>query len=105
MHRYATTKTVRYERSIDELIDEFNAKAKAEGRYDGRAFWEVSPKPGSILDIPETPESRERIVWLRKRIAELKGEAEKECAPVQDIQQETGDAVQAQLPNKEIPAG
>jgi hypothetical protein len=27
------------ERSIDELVDEFNAQARAEGRYDGRAFW------------------------------------------------------------------
>jgi hypothetical protein len=26
------------ERSIDELVDEFNAQAKTEGRYDGRAL-------------------------------------------------------------------
>jgi hypothetical protein len=57
------------ERSIDELLEQFNAHAKSEGRYDGRAFWEVPPTPGSILDIPETPDSQARIASLRTRIA------------------------------------
>ena len=75
------------ERSIDELVDEFNAQARAEGSYDGRAFWEVPPRPGSILDVPETPESQARIASLRKRIAELNEEATKGSGPVQEIVQ------------------
>ena len=59
------------EHSIDDLMADFNSKAKAEGRYDSRAFWEVPPRPGSLLDVPETPESRERIDWLKQQIAEL----------------------------------
>ena len=75
------------ERSIDELVDEFNAQAKAEGSYNGRAFWEVPPRPGSILDVPETPESQARIASLRERIAELNREARKESESVQEIRQ------------------
>ncbi len=76
------------ERSLDELLDEFNAQAKAEGNYDGRAFWEVPPRPGSILDVPETPESHARIASLRERIAELNREARKGSESVQEIPQE-----------------
>jgi hypothetical protein len=89
-----------HERSLDELVYEFSAKARAEGRYDGRAFWEVPPRPGSILDVPETPESRERIAWLLKRIAELKQEAAKGSEPVQEIRHEASRAIQAELPPK-----
>jgi hypothetical protein len=60
------------ERSTDELMADFNDKAKAQGSYDGRAFWEVPPRSGSLLDVPETPESRERIEWLKRQIAELR---------------------------------
>jgi hypothetical protein len=73
------------ERSIDELLDEFNAQAKAEGRYDGRAFWEVPARPGSVLDVPETPESQARVASLRKRITELNEEATKGSGPVQEV--------------------
>ena len=76
------------EPSIDELADEFNAQAKTEGRYDGRAFWEVPATPGSILDVPETPESQARIASLRNRIAELNQEARKGSESVQEIRQE-----------------
>jgi hypothetical protein len=58
-------------RSLDDLMADFNSKAKADGRYDGRVFWEVPSRPGSLLDVPETPESRERIEWLKQQIAEL----------------------------------
>ena len=60
------------ERSIDGLMADFNNKAKTEGRYDGRALWEVPPRSGSLLDVPETPESQERIEWLKQQIAELR---------------------------------
>jgi hypothetical protein len=71
------------ERSIDELLADFNNKAKAEGTYDGRAFWEVPSQPGGLLDIPETPESRERIEWLKQQIAELQrqGQDREQVAP------------------------
>ena len=94
------------ERSLDELVDEFNAQAKAEGRYDGRAFWEVPPTPGSILDVPETPESQARIASLRKRIAELNQEASKGSESVQESRQEASHPIGAQpLPPEQTPAG
>lgn len=55
------------ERSLDELIDAFNAQAEAEGRYDSRTFWEVPARPGSIGDIPETEKSKEDLAWFRAR--------------------------------------
>jgi hypothetical protein len=54
-------------RSIDDIMKEMNDLAKAQGRYLGKAFWEIPPQSGSILDTPETPESRERIAKLRAR--------------------------------------
>jgi hypothetical protein len=94
------------QRSIDELVDEFNAQAKAEGSYDGRAFWEVPPRPGSILDVPETPESQARIASLWERIAELNQEARKGSESVQEIRQEASHSVGAQpLPPEQAPAG
>lgn len=55
------------ERTIDELIDAFNAQAQAEGRYDSRAFWEVPARIGSVRDILETDKSKEDLAWLRAR--------------------------------------
>ncbi len=54
-------------RSIDDIMNEMNDLAKAHGRYLGKTFWEVPPQPGSILEVPETPESRERVARLRER--------------------------------------
>ena len=93
------------ERSIDELVDEFNAQARAEGRYDGRAFWEVPPRPGSVLDVPETPESQARIASLRKRIAELNEEATKGSGPVQEILQQAHPIGTQPLPDEQTVAG
>jgi hypothetical protein len=93
------------ERSIDELVDQFNAQAKAEGRFDGRAFWEVPATPGSILDVPETPESQARIASLRKRIAELT-QARKGSESVQEIRKEASHPIGAQPSRAEqTPAG
>jgi hypothetical protein len=54
-------------RSTDAILKEMNDLAKAQGRHLGKAFWEVPPQPGSILDVPETPESGERIARLCAR--------------------------------------
>lgn len=94
------------ERSLDELVDEFNAQAKAEGRYYGRAFWEVPPTPGSILDVPETPESQARIASLRNRIAELHQETSNGSESVQGSRQEAARPIGTQPPSAEqTPAG
>ncbi len=53
--------------SIDDIIREMNDLAKAQGKYLGKAFWEIPPQPGSLLDVPETPQSRERVARLRAR--------------------------------------
>jgi hypothetical protein len=92
------------ERSIDELMNEFNDQAKAEGRYDSRAFWEVPPQPGSILDVPLTPEAEERIARLRaRRLGRLKA-AQEPAMSVQNIQQDARNAAQARLPKEKTPA-
>ncbi len=52
---------------IDDIMNEMNDWAKAEGRYLGRAFWQIAPQPGSILDIPSTPEAEQRLAALRAR--------------------------------------
>ena len=59
------------EKSVREIVEEWNTKAKAEGRYLDQDPWSIPPAAGSLLDIPETPESRERIEWLKQQIAEL----------------------------------
>ena len=58
--------------NLQRLVDEFNDRAKAEGRYLDKDFWEIPRASGSILDVPETHESRARVASLRKRIAELR---------------------------------
>jgi hypothetical protein len=55
------------QRPIDDIIQEMNELAKSQGRYLGKPFWEIPPQPGSLLDAPETPESKERIARLRAR--------------------------------------
>jgi hypothetical protein len=60
------------EKSVREIVEEWNTKAKAEGRYLDQDPWSIPPAPGSLLDIPDTSESRERIEWLKQQIAELR---------------------------------
>lgn len=61
-------------KSINEMVEEWNAQAKAEGRYDGRAFWEIERKPGSVFDVPKTEKSERDLVWIRARRLELEQE-------------------------------
>ena len=61
---------------LQTLADEFNARAKAEGRYLDKDFWEIPRQSGSILDVPTTPESKARVARLRAQIAELEEETE-----------------------------
>ncbi len=55
------------ENSIDNIMNEMNDWAKAEGRYLGKAFWEIPSQPESILDVPLTPEAEQRLAALRAR--------------------------------------
>jgi hypothetical protein len=55
------------EKSIDDIMNEMNDRAKAEGRYLGMAFWEIPRAQGSILDVPSTPEAEQRVAALRAR--------------------------------------
>src|SRR5438552_12635868 len=94
------------ERTIDDVIherkimDEWNAKAKAEGRYLDTDPWEIPRQPGSILDVPETPESRERIARLRaRRLARMQAAAQK-AGSVEQLQEEVRETVQGQLPGE-----
>jgi hypothetical protein len=53
--------------STDKVMNEMNDWAKAEGRYLGKAFWEIPSQMDSILDVPLTPEAEQRIAALRAR--------------------------------------
>lgn len=66
------------EKSVNEIMNEMNDQAKAEGRYLGMAFWEIPREEGSILDVPTTPEAEARIAALRaERIERRKKKTEK----------------------------
>jgi hypothetical protein len=63
--------------NIDEIMDEMNDWAKAEGRYLGKAFWEIPPLAESILEVPLSPEAERRLAVLRaRRLKRRKGAVE-----------------------------
>jgi hypothetical protein len=76
-------------KSSDDVLRDMNDLAKAQGRYLDKVFWEIPRQPGSILDVPLTPEAEERIRRLDARIARLKlqraassdAEGRQECRP------------------------
>jgi hypothetical protein len=59
-------------KSSDDVMQDLNELAKAQGRYLVQAFWEIPREPGSIVDVPVTPEAEERIRRLDATIARLK---------------------------------
>jgi hypothetical protein len=61
-------------KSSDDVMRDLNELARAQGRHLGQAFWEIPRQPGSIVDVPLTPEAEERIRRLDARIARLKRE-------------------------------
>jgi hypothetical protein len=69
-------------KSNAEIMKEFNDRAKAEGRYLGKAFWEIPAQPGSILDVPITPEAEQRIAILNALISEIQETKAKKSGPV-----------------------
>ena len=75
-------------RSIDEIMNAMNERAKAQGRCLERVFWEIPSQPGSILDVQETPESRERIAHLRARRLDRKRAAEQSSGLMEGLQVE-----------------
>jgi hypothetical protein len=81
-------------RSIDDIMRDMNDLAKAQGRYLGKAFWEIPPQPGSILDVPETAESRERVARLRARRLARSQAANRTPAPAEKIEEEAREAMQ-----------
>lgn len=64
------------ERSMDELMQAYNNRAKAGGYFDGRPFWERSQNQQSMLDTPITPEAEERIRQLQAMIEENRAKKE-----------------------------
>ncbi len=89
-------------RSIDEIMNEMNDQAKAQGRYLGKAFWEITRQPGSILDVPVTTESRERIARLRARRLERRNGSADQTEPAEQLQGRVKVAVRDQ-PQEETP--
>jgi len=82
---------------LQDLADEFNARARAEGRYLDKDFWEIPSRPGSILDIPETDKSREDLAWFRER-RRRRSEAVRELPEtIRQNQDEVREAVREQI--------
>ena len=68
--------------SIDDIMNEMNDWAKAEGRYLGKPFWEIPSQPESILEVPLTPEAEERLALLRARRLRRSKQATAQTEPV-----------------------
>ena len=68
--------------SNDEIMKRINDRAKAEGRYLGKAFWEIPRAEGSILDVPSTPESEQRLAALRALLLERRKKAAEQTESV-----------------------
>jgi len=62
-------------KTSDDVMREMNDLAKRLGRYPSRHAREIEPTPGSILDVPMTPEAEERMRFLDVWIARLERDA------------------------------
>jgi hypothetical protein len=67
-------------KSSDEVMRKLNDLAKAQGRYLDKCFWEIPRQPGSILDVPLTPEAEERIRRLDATIERLRAKQKMESS-------------------------
>jgi hypothetical protein len=87
--------------TVQEIVEEWNTRAKAEGRYLDKDPWSIPPAAGSLLDIPETPESRERIAWLNQQIAELqRQQQDREEAAIKKMTGAVAPQVQSPVPKE-----
>jgi hypothetical protein len=86
------------EKSVREVVEEWNAKAKAAGRYLDRDPWSVPPAEGSLLDVPETAESCARIAWLQQQIADLQQQQQREKAALTEARSAVAQEAQVLLP-------
>jgi hypothetical protein len=77
--------------STDKIMNEMNDWAKAEGRYLGKAFWEIPSQSESILDVPSTPEADRRLAALRARRLERRKRAVAQSEPVAPRQEAEAD--------------
>jgi hypothetical protein len=84
------------EKSVRDIVEEWNARAKAEGCYLDQDPWSVPPAEGSLRDIPATPESRERVEKLKQQLAELQRQREK--PPERTVTEGVGEAGQEAQP-------
>jgi len=96
------------EKSVREIVEEWNAKAKAKGVLLEQDPWSVPVLyHGSILDVPVTPEAEERIRRLDALIARLEREnaatVAAEQQSVRDQVQESTDPVSPAATNTEAP--
>jgi len=80
-------------RSVREIAEEWNARAKAEGRYLDQDPWSIPPAEGSLLD-PPTPEGAERTATLRKERLERERAAREKIASLERAQEEATAKVQ-----------
>jgi hypothetical protein len=78
-------------KTSDDVMREMNDLAKKLGRYPTKHSWEIEPYPGSILDVPLTPEEEARIRRLDALISRLERE---NAAAVAEEQQDVRTRVQ-----------
>ena len=88
---------------IDEIMNEMNDRAKAEGRYLGKAFWEIPSQPQSILVVPSTPEARERLAALRARGLQRRKKAAEQAVPGESPRDAEDEQTQGKIA-EEMPA-
>jgi hypothetical protein len=96
------------EKSVREIVEEWNGKAKAKGELIGQDPWSLPVLyHGSIQDVPVTPEAEERIRQLDALIARLEQDNAAAEAPekrgVRDQVQEISDPVSTSGTKTEAP--
>jgi len=86
------------EKSVREIVEEWNAKAKAKGMLLEHEPWSIPPVAGSILD-PPTPEGIERTAKLRKEKLARADAAKRAAAQVEEVQDQVSEPVQEHCRN------
>jgi hypothetical protein len=102
-HTYA--KPMNTEKSVRQTCQEWNAKAKADGRLLEQDPWTLPDLyQGSIFDVPMTPEAEERIARLRKERLEHERAAKEKDIELNGTQEEAkGRVEQVVAPLDPIP--
>jgi hypothetical protein len=90
------------EKTVRQIIDEWNAKAKAAGQYLDRDPWSIPPAQGSLFDVPEAAAAQARVALLQQQIADLQRQPQRTAAGHAEGAGEDTPLVQAPPPKKAV---